>query len=210
MSIVKFNGLPYWSLDPSKTGERTTYLWVGVVESTMCGKNKVTSSLCVVFKGRGCFVAPQHQLPISEKNLSNQGNWYWLPLALLLWILKHFLSKYSSQNDWFICMFPSWVEWMLDRIIFSWPPKSGKVSREIQKFRSMPPFSVSLVERTFKYIFSKNLPSKSFENTSWCWSGSTRWNTKCVFKICHASTLYLVRVYKSTLFVLFCFYEGST
>ena len=87
-------------------------------------------------------------------------------------------------------MFPSWVEWMLDGIIFSWPPQSGRASREIQKFRSMPPSSVSLVERTFKYIFSENLPSKSFENTSWCWSGSTRWNTKCVFKICHASTLF--------------------
>ena len=38
MSIVEFDGPPSWSLDASKTGEGTKYLWVGVVGFIVWGE----------------------------------------------------------------------------------------------------------------------------------------------------------------------------
>ena len=32
MSIVEFDGPPFWFLDASETGESTKYLWVGAVD----------------------------------------------------------------------------------------------------------------------------------------------------------------------------------
>ena len=60
MLIVEFDGPPYWSLDANETGEKTKYLWEGVVEDTAGGKNRetVTASLCLVFKGRGRILVP--------------------------------------------------------------------------------------------------------------------------------------------------------
>ena len=37
MSIVEFDGPPYWSLDASETGESSKCQWVGVVEGTAGG-----------------------------------------------------------------------------------------------------------------------------------------------------------------------------
>ena len=60
MLIVEFDRSPYWSLDANETGEKTKYLWEGVVEDTAGGKNRetVTASLSLVSKGRGRKLAP--------------------------------------------------------------------------------------------------------------------------------------------------------
>ena len=42
ISIFEFDGLPHWSLDASKTGESTKYLWVGVVDGMAGKKNRET------------------------------------------------------------------------------------------------------------------------------------------------------------------------
>ena len=45
MSIVEFDGLPCWSLDTSEIGESTKCPWVGVVEGTAVGINRIFSAL---------------------------------------------------------------------------------------------------------------------------------------------------------------------
>ena len=69
MLIVDFDGLPFWYLDVSETGESTECPWVGVVQGTGSGKKRetVTASLFLVFKGCGRFLTPP--LIISIKNV---------------------------------------------------------------------------------------------------------------------------------------------
>ena len=48
MSIVEFDGPPFWSLQASKTGESTKYPWVGVVEG-MAGRKNFTKEQPIWF-----------------------------------------------------------------------------------------------------------------------------------------------------------------
>ena len=46
MSIVVFDGPPSWSLDASEDVESKKCPWVGVVEGTAGGKNKLLIYIC--------------------------------------------------------------------------------------------------------------------------------------------------------------------
>ena len=179
MSIVESDGPPSWSLDASETGENTKCPWVGVmVEGTADEKNgeTVTASLCFVFNSCGQVLAPPQILakkPVRSGKYDINYVWHRDILKFKVFQWTYIAHQIDSMQ------LRSWVEWMRDQRTLLWLWKCQQRPQDacvcdvalILKFQC----------RKNKYISArkswswKNLPSRPFENTYWCWTGSTSW-----------------------------------
>ena len=191
MSIVESDGPPSWSLDASETGESTKCPWVGVVEVTAGEKNRetVTASLCLVFNGSGRVLEPPQksdQLTISspgEKTCQTGEIWYQLRV-----VSRHFkiqglqVNLHCSRNRHNAVSKSSRMNAGQKNSSLT-PKMSAKASCDDTQDACVRDVALILKFhcRENKYISAgkswswQNSPSRPFENTYWCWTGSTSW-----------------------------------
>ena len=135
-----------------------------------------------MLKGCGRILVP----PLEKKTCQIREIWYWWHVAVQLWSLTHFNSKFSSEhcswNQFNAVTKLGWmnVGWKNSSLT---PEKAAKLASSDACHLCGVNCKISVGDlggkneyiSTWKGWSWQNSPSRPFENTSWCWTGSTSW-----------------------------------